>query len=183
MTKILCLTGIYLYGCWTAGFARHTDLHSLSKDVWVHKTWNWKWCCSCSLVSCSLTTLPNILFLHFSAFITCSHYSCCCLVKISIQFFKTATEHLIKLVYASGMFDAPHMIRVLCWHDPSVPRRSSYKPFNKMQRFMRDTTCITIKCRIHRSHTQLGAMPSRPCSPTFIISTLQIISATAPKES
>ena len=134
-------------------------------------------------MSCSLTTLPNILFLHFSAFITCSHYSCCCLVKISIQFFKTATEHLIKLVYASGMFDAPHMIRVLCWHDPSVPRRSSYKPFNKMQRFMRDTTCITIKCRIHRSHTQLGAMPSRPCSPAFIISTLQIISATAPKKS
>ena len=136
-------------------------------------------------MSCSLTTLPNILFLHFCAFISCSHYSCCCLVKISIQFFKTATEHLIiiMLVYASGMFDAPHMIRVLCWHDPSVPCHSSCKRFNKMQRFMRDATCITIKCRIHRSHTQLGAMPSRPCSPAFIISALRIISVTAPKES
>ena len=41
--------------------------------------------------------------------------------------------------YANGMFDAQNMI-VLCWHDPSIPCLSSYKPLNKMQRFMKDTT-------------------------------------------
>ena len=40
---------------------------------------------------------PNILFLHFCAFINCSHYSWCWLVKISAQFFKTAKEQLIML--------------------------------------------------------------------------------------